>query len=66
MTTSAMLVIAGAICLFLSGFTLYHTMPRDGKPPSAWTRTETRAIGVAVLVLILLFTGVTLVLKGIF
>lgn len=66
MTTSAMFVIAGAICLFLSGFTMYQTMPRDGKPPSAWTKTEARAVSVAMLVLILLFAGITMLLEGIF
>ncbi|HSA71814.1 MAG TPA: hypothetical protein VLF65_19735 [Burkholderiales bacterium] len=60
------LAFSGTICLFLGGFTLYKTMPREGRPPSAWTRTETRAISIAMLVLVLLLAGITMVAKGIF
>lgn len=66
MSASMMLVIGGAVCLFVSGFTLYRTMPREGKPPSAWTKTEARAMSMVMLVLTLLFAGITMVLKGIF
>jgi hypothetical protein len=60
------LAISGTICLFVAGFTLYKTMPRDGAPPSTWTRTETRAISLAMLVLVLVLAGITMVAKGVF
>ena len=58
------LVISGTVCLLLCGLTLYKTMPRDGRPPSAWTSTETRAVSVAMLVLVLLLGGITMLAKG--
>ena len=60
------LTISGTICLFLGGFTLYKTIPREGRPPSALTRTETRAVSLAMLVLVLLLGGLTMLAKGIF
>jgi hypothetical protein len=66
MSTSAMLILGGVVCLALGGFTIYKTMPREGKPPTAWTSTETRATGMAMLVLVFLLAGVTMLLKGIF
>jgi hypothetical protein len=68
LTTIARMILAisGSICLLLCGFTLYKTMPREGRPPSAWTSTDTRAISVAMLVLILLLGGITMLAKGIF
>jgi hypothetical protein len=67
LTTIARMILAisGTIFLFLGGFTLYKTIPREGTPPSAWTRTETRAVSMAMLVLILLLGGITMLLKGI-
>jgi len=58
------LVFAGIVCLFLCGLTLYMSLPRESKPESAWTRTETRATGTALLLLIMLMSGATLVVKG--
>ena len=67
LTTIARMILAisGTLCLLLCGFTLYKTMPREGRPPSAWTRTETRAVSVAMLVLVLLLGGITMLAKGI-
>lgn len=65
-TTGAILVISGGICLFLSGLMMYKLTPREGRPPSPWTKTEFRAMSLAMLVLMLLFAGVTLLAKGIF
>ena len=59
------LALSGVLCLLLCVLTLYKTMPREGKPPSAWVRTETRAVSMAMLVLILLFGGITRLAKGI-
>jgi hypothetical protein len=66
MTTSAILAISGALCLFFCGFVFYVSVPREGRPPSPWTRTDTRAVASAMLVLTLLLSGITLVLKAIF
>jgi hypothetical protein len=67
MTASATLFAAGVICLALSGFMLYYTVPREGRPPTTvWTRTETRAMGTAMLFLLLFFSGIIMVLKAIF
>jgi hypothetical protein len=67
LTTMTRMILAmfGVLSLLLCGFTLYKTMPRDGQPPSAWTRTETRAVSVAMLVLVLLLGGITMLLKGV-
>ena len=66
MLTSTILAALGGVCLFLSGFTLLGTMPREGRPPSAWTKTETRAVSTALLVITLLFAGVAMLLKSLF
>jgi hypothetical protein len=66
MNTSAILIFVGAVCLLLGVLTIYKTVPREGKPPTAWTSTEARATGMAMLVLILLLGGLTMLLKGIF
>ena len=66
MTASGTLFAAGAICLTLSALMLYYTVPRDGKPPTGWTKTETRAMSTAMLFLLLFFSGIIMVLKGIF
>jgi len=45
---------------------MYKLTPREGRPPSPWMKTEFRAMSLAMLVLMLLFAGVTLLAKGIF
>lgn len=65
-TTSATLAISGVVCLLLLGLMIYKLTPREGKPPSAWLKTEFRATSVAMIVLILLLAGITLLAKGIF
>jgi hypothetical protein len=61
----AILVILGALCLWASGWAMVKLTPREGRPPSPWTSTDTRATSVAMGVLLLLVTGIVLVLKGI-
>lgn len=65
MTASVILVLFGALCLYLSGWAMVKLTPREGRPPSPWTGTDTRATTVAMAVLLLLVTGVVLVLKGV-
>ena len=65
-SASGILGVSGAVCVFLSMFLFHTSVPREGKPPSAWTRTETRAVASAMLVLALFLTGLTLLAKAIF
>lgn len=66
MTDATTLLIAGIICVALSGFMVYKLPPREGKPPSAWTSTELRAMSSAMLMLVLFFAGGIMVAKAIF
>jgi hypothetical protein len=65
-STSVILVVSGGICLSLTGLIVYSLLPRDGRPPSPWTSTDFRATSVAMLLLILLLAGASLLAKGIF
>jgi hypothetical protein len=60
------LILSGLGCLLLCGFTAYKTLPREGRPESFWTRTESRAVSVVMFILLLAFGGIVMVLKGIF
>ena len=61
---NAILGISGAVCLSVSLFLYYANVQRDNRPPTLWTRTETRAMATAMLVLILFFAGATLLGKS--
>ena len=65
-STSAILVISGSVCLGLTGLIVYGLTARNGKPTSPWTSTDFRATSTAMLLLILLLAGVSLLAKGIF
>lgn len=60
----AMLAASGFVCLLLCGTLFYKTVPRAGRPDSEWTRTEGRATTTAMVVLFLLFAGLTMLLTG--
>ena len=62
--TAIILVLSGLVCLIATGLAMYKVMPRDGQPPSAWAGTDTRGTAVALGLLVLLLTGVSLVIKG--
>jgi len=64
MSASTMLIMGGAGSLILSVLTLYRSIPRDGKPMSAWTRTEMRAMCTALLVMMLLISGGAMLVKA--
>ena len=66
MPVGTILTLSGALCLLLSGFTLYKTLPRTGRRETSWTATEIRAVGTAMLVLFLFLGGLTMLLTGIF
>lgn len=66
MGASATLVMAGAGCLIVTVFMLNLVLPREGKALSAWTRTEARAMGTAILLLGLVVASVVMLVKGSF
>jgi hypothetical protein len=63
--TSAALILAGIACIGLSSYALYAVSPREGKPPSFWTRTEARSTTLALVLVTAFVIGGGLVLKGI-
>ena len=63
--TSAALIVAGIACIALSGYVLYAVSPREGKPPTFWTRTEARSTTLALVLVTAFVIGGGLVLKGI-
>ena len=62
--TGTGLVIAGVACLIATAVAFYKIMPRDGEPPSQWAGTDTRGTAVALGLMVLMLTGVSLVIKG--
>jgi len=64
MASNLILVFCGAACLGLCWTLLYSAMPRNGRPESTLVATEGRASGLVLLLIVLFFTGITLVLKG--
>lgn len=60
------LILSGVGCLAVCGLMFYKLMPQEGKPPSKWTGTDTRGTVVAMVLLVMLISGVGLLLKGIF
>ena len=66
MGASATLIMAGAGCLIVTLFMLNLVLPREGKALSAWTRTEARAMGTAILMLGLMVASVVMLVKGSF
>ena len=64
--SSALLILTGIACLSLSIFAMYTIAPREGKPQSAWTKTETRSTAVTLALLVLVVFGIGLLAKGVF
>ena len=65
MGANATLVIAGVGCLIVTVFMLHRVLPREGQALSAWTRTEARAMGTALLLLALLIAGVVMLIEAV-
>ncbi|MDH3321106.1 MAG: hypothetical protein OEO84_15660 [Betaproteobacteria bacterium] len=63
--THVSLVFSGIACLSLASFMIYAAMPREGKPASLWTATESRSTLLALSIVTLFVFGLGLVLKGI-
>ena len=66
MTASAILMISGALCIYLSGQLMYSMKERAGKPAVRWTASFLGASSVAMSVIILLIGGLTMLAKGLF
>lgn len=64
LTTSVLKIVTGAACLALAVVAIRRLMPRQGRPPSAWTSTEMRASAVAIALLVLMVAGVGLLIGG--
>lgn len=62
--SSAVFIVAGVACLVLSSYTLYAVSPKEGKPPTFWTKTEGRSTALALSLVALFVFGAGLVLKG--
>lgn len=63
--THLILIGAGVVCVFLSGFAVRQLRPREGRPDSVWTSSETRATLAALGLLTLFVFGAGMVLKGV-
>ncbi len=63
--TSAALIASGIVCICGSSYTLYKATPKEGRPGSFWTQTDTRATTLALAIVTSFVIGGGLVLKGI-
>ena len=63
--TSAAFIVAGIACIGLSGYTLYAVSPKEGRPATFWTKTETRSTALALVLVTSFVIGGGLMLKGI-
>ncbi|HEX6321789.1 MAG TPA: hypothetical protein VFZ84_23200 [Burkholderiales bacterium] len=66
MGTSVILVVGGVLCLCVCGYAFYKLMPQEGRPPSRWAQTDTWSTAAALGLLILMLTGISMLVKGVF
>jgi len=59
-------ILSGLACLTLFGFAIYALVPRDGRPQSALTSSETRSTMVTLALLVFFVFGIGLFVKGVF
>ena len=59
-------ILSGLACLTLFGFAIYALVPRDGRPQSALTSSETRSTVVTLALLVFFVFGIGLFVKGVF
>ena len=62
----AILILSGLACLGLFGLAVYVLIPREGKPASVLTSTETRSTVVTLALLVFFVFGIGLFVKGVF
>lgn len=66
LATKSMYILSGLACLALFGLAIHVLVPREGRPPSLWTTTETRSTVVTLSLLVFFVFGVGLFVKGVF
>lgn len=64
LSTGLFSILIGTACLVLSVWAIRALVPKEGRPPSAWTSTEMRATAVAIALLVLMVAGVGLLIGG--
>lgn len=62
--TGAALITGGLACIGVAGYALRAAIPKEGKPPAFWTRTEARSTALALVLVTMFVIGGGLVLKG--
>jgi hypothetical protein len=63
-SSSAVLVVSGVVCLLISGYASYRMIPREGRPAPPWMNGESGETAMALGQFILLIAGIALVAKG--
>jgi hypothetical protein len=63
--TSAFFIVAGIVCLAISVSIMPNLRPREGKPRSAWLKTEARETAAALGMFTLFVFGAALLAKGV-
>jgi hypothetical protein len=59
-----LLILAGLLCLLISGYMMYRMMPRNGQEPPL--RSDAGETAIALGQFTLLIAGITLLVKGLF
>ena len=54
----------GVACILFSWWVIRRLAPQNGKPPSAWTKTDLRAFAMAICLVVLMVGGAALVVQG--
>lgn len=66
LATKSLFILSGLACLTLFGFAVFALVPREGKPQSALTSTETRSTVMTLALLVFFVFGIGLFVKGVF
>jgi hypothetical protein len=63
-STVAVLLGLGAVCLLASGFLMYKMMPREDEPPFAWMKGESGETAMALSQFMLMIAGLAFFAKA--
>ena len=63
-SSSAVLVASGVVCLVISGYALYRMIPREGRPAAPWMNGESGETAMALGQFTLMVAGIALLAKG--
>lgn len=64
--TSVIFIVSGIVCLLLTYLALRHLRPREGRPDSAWAKSDALSATFVLGLMVLFLAGAGLILKGIF